>query len=214
MRGITKAIAIAGIYIFSGPNGNIALSYGSGGFGEGLCAEIFVSSLYFHGRDSDLCEEIFPPVPEIKVLWVGGEEPWLQGIHEIKDAFKVLEGLEELIIVGCHTQPFSTVLRMTTNLDEGGRILLPVLQRLTIYVVSGDLDIYDLTRCVGARKEHSRPLEKLTIVFKKTPTERLICMVKPLGEFVGEFEYLVGEAPALVPESVNDGLDSCLDPPH
>ena len=199
-RGITKAVAMPNSCILSGPNGNLGLWCFEGRAREDFDAEFFTTL-------SPIC------VSEIKELWVGHSTtsffypgPWLIDVAGVCGAFAALEKVEDLTIVGCNSEPFSTALGVTAAADADGGVLLPELQRLTIYVVFGDLDIHGLIRCAKARKEHSRSLWKVTLVFRKPVAAQLIREVEPLREFVGEVEHCVGEAPVLIWKGV-DGDD-------
>jgi len=129
--------------------------------------------------------------------------PWEQSFAGIRGAFGFLTKVEDLTIVGCDTGLFSAALGMTAAANADGGILLPALQKLTIYVVYGHLDILDLIRCARARKEHSRSFGEVTIVFREAATVDLILEVESLGEIVGEVKHRVDEAPMLIWKGVD-----------
>lgn len=185
-REITKAVAIPSLCSFSGPNGNLTF----GGTREYFDADYFAS---------------FSPIPvlQIRELWVGQRtesycnskpRPWEQTAGGVHSAFEVLTKVEDLTIVNCETEPFFATLGTTVD----GRVLLPGLQRLTVYVGCGDLNVSALTRCVEARKEHSQPLEKVTVVLEEDPEADVIQEVESLREFVEGLIHRVGETPKLI----------------
>ena len=191
-RGVTKAVAMPNACVLSGPNGNLRFWCFEGGARGDFDAEYFTS---------------FSPisVSEIRELWVGQStmsifwpKPWEQSVTGICGAFGVLTKVEDLTIVGCNMRPFSMALGMAAAADADSGILLPALQRLTVYAVCRDLDILDLIRCARARKEHSRPLGEVTIVFGEVAATDLILKVESLREIVGEVKHRVGEAPMLI----------------
>jgi len=185
MRGITKAVAVPSLCAYSGPNGTLRLQR----------PEIFDSN-YFTS---------YSPISvlHIKELVVGAvlNAPWKHAITGICDTFKVLSELEDLTIVSCVAKPFFTSLGTTVD----SRILLPGLRRLSVYVGFRDLDIPSLIRSAKARKEHSRLLEEVTVVWEEDPGAGVLQVVEPLREFVGELTLRVGEAPEL---PWNDDLDN------
>ncbi|KAF9789241.1 hypothetical protein BJ322DRAFT_528213 [Thelephora terrestris] len=193
-REITKAVAMPNSCILSGPNGNLGLWCFEGRAREDFDAEFFTS--------------LSPiDVLEIKELWVGHSTtsffypgPWLIDIAGVSGAFAALTRVEDLTVVGCNSEPFSSALGMT---DADGGILLPELQSLTIYVVFGDLDIEGLIRCAKTRKEHSRPFWRVTLVFRKEVAAKLIREMRLLRKFVGEVDHRVGEAPTLIWKGVD-----------
>jgi len=139
----------------------------------------------------------------IRELWVGrdtesdfggGPGPWKQTSAGVHGAFDALTKVEDLTVVGCETGPIVATLGAAMD----GRILLPELRRLTIYVGRGDLDVPALVRCARTRKEHSRPLGEVTIVFKELVTTDLIREVELLREFVMEVDHHVGVAPTSI----------------
>ena len=187
-RGITKAVAMPHSCVFSGPNGTLRFWCFNDTRGS-FDAEFFTS---------------FSPisVSEIRELWVGRgttsyfgtrDRPWKQTAAGIHGAFGVLTKVEDLTVVSCETKPFFTTLGSTV--DDG--IILPGLRRLTIYVGCGDLDVPALIRCAKARKEHSRPLLEVTVVWEEEPGADFVQEVESLKEFVGELIYRIGEAPKL-----------------
>jgi len=187
-RGITKAIAMPHSCVLSGPNGNLRF-WCFDTTRRNFDAEFFTS---------------FSPisVSEIRELWVGqstesyprtSRKLWKQTTARIHGTFGVLTKVEDLTIINCETEPFFTTLGSTV--DDG--ILLPGLRRLTIYAGCGDLDISALTRCAETRKEHSRPLLEVTLVWEEEPGADFIQEVELLREFVGELIYRIGETPKL-----------------
>ena len=174
--------------ILSGPNGNLRL----------WCFETGARGDF----DGDYFTSLSPiSVLGIRELCVGHSSmsffwpnPWGLTVTGVCEAFGILTKVEDLTIVGCHTRPFSEALGMAMD----GGILLPALRRLTIYVFYGDLDIIDLIQCARMRKECSRPLGEVTIVFEEAATTDLALKVELLGEFVGEVKHRVGEAPMLI----------------
>jgi len=187
-RGVTKAVAMPNACIFSGPNGNLRF-WCFDDTREEFDAEFFTS---------------FSPiaVSEITELWVGRSttssyfdirgRPWSQTASGIHSAFGVLTEVEDLTIVNCETKPFFTTLGSTVD-----DILLSGLRRLTVYVGCGDLDISDLIQCAKARKEHSRPLSEVTVVWEEEPGADFFQEVELLREFVGGLVYRIGETPKL-----------------
>jgi len=101
--------------------------------------------------------------------------------------------VEDLTIASCETEPFFTMLGSTV--DDG--IILLGLRRPTIHVGCGDLDISALIRCARVRKEHSRPLLEVTVVWEEEPGADFVQEVESLREFVGEVIYHIGEAPTV-----------------
>ena len=188
-RGITKAVAMPNACILSGPNGNIRFRCLDETHGE-LYAEFFTS---------------FAPISllEVRELWVGSSDtdplgtdrsPWGQTAIGVRGVFRALRKVEDLTIVSCQTKPFFSTLR--TAADD--RTLLLGLRRLTIFVGCGDLDVLALIRCAKARKEHSRSLAEVTVVFEKEPGADLVEALESLREFVGELVYRVGKTPELI----------------
>ena len=110
-----------------------------------------------------------------------------------RGAFEVLTKVEDLTIVSCATKPIFTTLQATVD----GKLLLPGLKRLTIYVGFGDLDVSTLIQCAIARKGLFQSLGKVTVVWKKGPGVNVKQQVESLREFVGEITQRVGRAPNL-----------------
>jgi len=187
-RGITKAIAMPNSCILSGPNGNLrfwCFEEVRGNFDAGFFT-------------------LFSPIStsEIRELWVGqrtefyfgdSKDPWKQTIAGVRGVFEVLTKVEDLTVVNCETEPFFATLGAA--LDDG---LVPGLRSLTIYVGCGDLNTPALMQCAKARKEHSRPLREVTVVFKAEPGADVIQEVESIGEFVGELTHRIGETPELI----------------
>ena len=94
---------------------------------------------------------------------------------------------------------------MTLGTTVDGAAPLPGLQKLTIYVGCGDLDISALIQCARARLECSQPLKEVTIIFEDEPGTDIIQEVQSLGEFVGELNYRVDATPELNWEGESDG---------
>jgi len=193
-RGITKAVAMPNSCIFSGPNGNLRF----------WCTEETRKNL-----DAVFFTSFSPiPVLGIRELWVGPGTttyfgtplpPWKQTTASVQGIFGVLTKVEDLTVVGCNMKPFSAALGATVaRASANDGILLPTLQRLTIYVEFGDLDVPALIQCAKARKGHSRPLGEVTIVCKEAVTTDLIRKVESLREFVVEVNHRVGVAPMLI----------------
>lgn len=184
-RGIAKAVAMPNSCILSGPNGNLKFWCFDGTRGY-FDAEFFTS---------------FSPiyVLGIKELWVGRGDtsfrngPWEQNSTRVRSAFEVLTKVEDLTIFRCETEPFYATLALGATADGG--ILLPELRRLTTYAGHGDVDFLALIRCAKARQEHSRPLERVTIVFNEEPGAHLVRGLELLRGFVGELIYPVGRPP-------------------
>ena len=118
--------------------------------------------------------------------------PWKQAVARVRGAFAVLTKVEDLTIVSCETEPFFWALGATAVDD-----VLLGLRRLKIYVGYGTLDVLALIQCARVRKEHSRPLGEVTIVFENEPGADVIREMKSLGEFVEELDYRVGVTPEL-----------------
>lgn len=146
--------------VFSGPNGNLKF-WCFGGTRDNFDAGFFTS---------------FAPtsVLEITDPWVGQRtgphsfispqrQPWKQTAAGVHGAFRVSTKVEDLTIVGCETEPFFSTLGATADEDN----LLPVLQRLTVYIGCGDLAVSALIQCAKARKEHSRQLGKVTMFSRR-----------------------------------------------
>ena len=175
--------------VFSGPNGNLKF-WCFGGTRDNFDAGFFTS---------------FAPISvlEITDLWVGQKtgphsvispQPWKQTAAGVHGAFRVLTKVEDLTIVGCETEPFFSTLGATVDEDN----LLPGLQRLTVCIGCEDLAVSALIQRAKARKEHSRQLGKVTIVFEKDPGVDLAHEVESLRDSVGELIHRVGEAPRLL----------------
>ena len=182
--------------ILSGPNGNLRLRC-SAGTRRDFNAEYFTS---------------FSPISvlDIRELWFGRStktyfdndtKPLRQTCARVRGAFEVLTKVEDLTIIRCETRPFFAALN--TAMDDN--ILLPRLQRLTIYIRYGDLDVPALVQCAKTRKEHSRPLGEVTVVFTdpEAATADLIREVESLREFVAEVNHHVGVAPMLILRGVD-----------
>jgi len=174
---------------FSGPNGNLSF----------WC--------FWENRGAFNAEffTLFSPISvlQIRELWVGQRTepgfdskrgPWKKTVAGVRGAFEVLTKVEGLTIVSCETEPFFATLGATV----GDGVLLPGLQRLTVYDGCGDLDVPALTRCAKARREHFQPLGEVTVVWEKDPGADVVQEVESLREFVGELIHRVGEAPKLV----------------
>jgi len=197
-REITKAVAMRNSCVLSGPNGNLRF-WCFDGNREKLNAEFFT---------------LFSPIStlEIRELWVGpntkpyssgSSKPWKQTAPGVRSAFEVLTKVEDLTIVSCETGPFFATLDTAT--DSG--ILLPGLRRLTIYVGCGDLDVSALVQCAKARKEHSRPLGEVAIIFGSEPQTEVVQVLESLREFVEKLDYRAGVAPVLKHwEGQGDGM--------
>ena len=188
-RGITKVVAMPKSCILSGPNGNLRFWCFSGTRRE-FDAEYFTS---------------FSPIPvlEIRELWVGQStashfggtpEPWKQTAAGVRGAFGMLTKVEDLTIISCETGPIFATLDATVD----DTLLLPRLRRLTIHVGCGNLDVAALVQCTKTRKERSRPLGEVTVVFTEAATTDLIREVELLREFVVEVDHHVGVAPTLI----------------
>jgi len=188
-KEITKAVAMPNSCTFSGPNGHLSFWCFQENR-EAFDAEFFT---------------LFSPISvlQIRELWIGQKtepsfgrkrRPWEQTVAGVHGAFEVLTKVEDLTIVSCETEPFFTALGAVV----GGGVLLPGLQRLTVYDGCGDLDVPALTRCAKARKEHFQPLGEVTVVWEKDPGADAVQEVESLREFVGELIHRVGEAPKLV----------------
>ena len=186
-RGITKAVAMPISCILSGPGGNLRF-WCFKGTREDFDAEFFTS---------------FSPisVSEIRELWVGqrtnsysSPRPWKQTVAGVRGAFGVLAKVEDLTIVSCETKPFFSTLGVAAD----GGILLPGLRKLTVYIGCGDLDILALIECAEARKEHSRPIGEVIVVFEDEPGTDFVEGLESLRALVGELRYGVGEAPEML----------------
>jgi len=193
-RGITKVVAMPNSCNFSGPNGN--LSFWCFGARENFNADFFTS---------------FSPISisQIRELWVGGSPffstsntPWKLTAAGVHGAFEVLTAVEDLTLVSCETKPVLTTLLVKAN----GEISLHGLKRLTIYVGFGDLDVSALIQCIKARKGHFRQVEKLTVIWKKTPGTAVMQELGSLTEFVGELSQRVGKAPKLTWRGDSDSV--------
>ena len=188
-RGITKAVAMPGSCILSGPSGNLRFQ-GDDKIHRWLSAEYFTS--------------FFPiSVLEIRELRVGWSttappvnccEPWKQTTTRVRGMFRVLSKVEDLSIVNCQTEPFFSTLGAAAD----DRTLLLGLRRLTIFVGCADLAVLALIQCAKTRKEYSQPLEEVTIVFEKEPGADLVEGMESLRGFVGELTYRVGKDPDLI----------------
>ena len=186
MRGIIKAVALENACIFSGPNGNLRF----------WC---------FNGTRGDFDAEFFTLISPISVLetrelWVGrnakshiggSPKPWNQTVAGIRGVFGVLTKVEDLTIDSCNTVPIFIMLCQ----NEAGSIPLPGLRRSTIYVGCGDLDSRLLVECAKARKEHSRPLGEIAIIFESKPEAKVTRELESLREFVEELDYHAGVTP-------------------
>jgi len=71
-------------------------------------------------------------------------------------AFEELTDVEGLTIVCCKMEPFPQTLAETVD----GIIHLSGLQKLTVYVGYGDMEVSALMQCKRTRKERFRPLGK------------------------------------------------------
>ena len=187
-RGITKAVAMPNSCVLSGPNGTLRF-WCFEGARTNFDAGFFTS---------------FSPISVLQIteLWAGQRtqfyfgnksRPWKQTATRVRGAFEVLTKVEDLTIVSCETEPFFTTLGTTVN----GGVLLPGLQRLTIYVGCGDLDVPALIQSAKSRKEHFRPLGEVTVVWEEDPGVNVMQEVELLRVFVGELIYRVGKAPKL-----------------
>lgn len=188
-REITKAAAMPNSCILSGPNGNLR----------------FWSFDLTRGRFDAWYFTSFSPifVLEIRELWVGQNgatrAPWNQTVAGARGAFGVLTKVEDLTIVSCETGP----LFATLGAIAGDCVLLPGLRRLTIYVGFGDVEVPTLVQCAKARKKHSRPLGKVTVIFEEEPGADFVGELESLRAFVGELVYSVGVTPRLFWETTD-----------
>ena len=187
-RGITKAVVIQNSCNFSGPSGNLRFRWFQRACGD-------IDALSFTS---------FSPISvlQIRELWIGqrtvhrlsnNRTSWKQTAAGLRGSFGVLTDVEGLTIVCCKMEPFLQTLGETVD----GGILLPALQRLTVYVGCGDMDVPALIQCTKERKEHFRPLGEVTVVWEKDPGTGVRDEVESLREFVGELVHRVGEAPKL-----------------
>ena len=187
-KGITKVVAMPNSCVLSGPNGNLRF-WGFRRIRGTFDAQFFTP---------------FSPISvlEIRELWVvhkstsyiGSARRFLDPTAaEIRSAFKVPPKVEDLTLVGCRTERFFSALGM----EADGVVLLPGLQRLTLFVGWEDLDFSALIQSAKARKEHAQPLGQVTIVFEEEPEADLVEGVEMLKEFVGESIYRVSEPPKL-----------------
>ena len=187
-RGITKAVVMEGSCTFSGPSGNLSFRWFQG-TREDIDAHFFTS---------------FSPISvlQIRELWIGQRTRylfhsdrtcWKQTAAGLRGAFEVLKDLESLTIVCCKMEPF---LQTLGEIVDGG-ILLPGLQKITVYVGCGDLDASALIQCAKARKEHFRSLGEVAVVWERDPGAGVRREVELLRAFVGELIHRVGEAPKL-----------------
>jgi len=179
MRGITKAVVMRNSCVLSGPNGSLKLFFDE--TRDNFDAEFFTS--------------LSPiSVLDIRELWVAvnSGRPFGHTSAGVRDALGVLMMVEDLNIVNCETVPFFSALGVAS--DDG--IILPRLQRLTIYVGCKDLDIPALIHCMRARNECSEPLG-VTLVFEGKPEADLVERLEALRELVGELIYRVGRASKL-----------------
>ena len=183
-RGITKAVAMPNSCILSGPNGNLRFWFSTrASFDAGFFTSLYPIS-----------------VSEIKELWVGHKDArplqeirvWDPTVAEVYGVFEVLTKVEDLAIVSCKPGSFLSALVVVAD----DRIPLPTLRRLTVFVGQWGLDVPALIQCAKTRKEHSRPLGQVTIVFEE-PKAEFIEGVELLREFVGESVFRVGATPRL-----------------
>lgn len=72
-----------------------------------------------------------------------------------------------------------------------------------IYVGHENLDVPALIRCAKVRKEHSRPLEEVTVVLENEPGVGFIREVESLRETVAEAKHRVCESPILIRRDVD-----------
>ena len=107
---------------------------------------------------------------------------WKQTAAGVRGAFEVLTDVKGLTIVRCKMEPFLQTLVETVD----GRILLPGLQKLMVYIGCGDMDVSALIQCTRTRKEHFRPLGEVTVVWEKDPRAGVRDEAESLREFVGE----------------------------
>ena len=119
---------------------------------------------------------------------------WKESATGLRGASEVLTDAGGLTIVCCKMEPFLQTLGETVD----GRILLPGLQKLTVYVGYGDMDVSVLIQCTRTRKEHSRSLGEVIVVWEKDPGAVFRGEVESLSEFVGELVHRVGETPKLL----------------
>ena len=119
---------------------------------------------------------------------------WKESAARLRGASEVLTDVEGSTIVCCKMEPFLQTLGETMD----GRILLPGLQKLTVYVGYGDMDVSVLIQCTRTRKEHSRPLGEVIVVWEKDPGAVFRGEVESLSEFAGELVHRVGETPKLL----------------
>ena len=186
-RGITKVGASPNSCILSGPNGNLRLWW------------FEKTRRTFNAKNFTSFSPI--SVLQIRELWVKwGRRPY-PGVRSflreqtptaIYGAFWVLTKVEDLTLVSCQTEPFLAALGMPV---DGCDVLLPRLRRLTVFVGYGDLDVPALRQCAKARKERSRPLGGVTVVFEKGQGTGLAEGLESLREFVEELVYCAGETP-------------------
>lgn len=59
------------------------------------------------------------------------------------------------------------------------------------------MDVGTWTRRLSSRKERSRSLREVTIIFENEPEVDLVQELEQLGEIVGELNYRVGVTPVL-----------------
>ena len=182
-RGITKAVAMAYMCVFSGPNGTLRF-WSSKNFDAEFVASFSPISL------SHITELLIIP-KENRSKYAALNNPWEHTISGACGAFEAFTAVEDLTIASCVTEPLFTALGMTVN----SGILLPGLRRLSIDVGYGDLNVSTLFQCAKARKEHSRLLEEVTIVWGEDPGADVIQAVESLREYVGELTQRVS-APA------------------
>ena len=190
-REITKAVAMPNSCDFSGPNGDLRFIWSDEARGS------------FNGRYFTSLSPVF--VLDIRELLVGQNttagSPWKQTVAGARGAFSVLTKVEDLTIVNCETGPLFAAL----GVAKDGRMFLPELQRLTIYVGLGNVKVLALIRCAEARKERSKPLGKVTVIFKEELGDDSVRELESLRAFVGELIYYVGAAPKLSREIDDNG---------
>ena len=189
MRGIAKAVVMPRSCILSGPNGYLRFCTPQENC-DNFNAELFTLS----------------PITTsgIRKLWVGAAA--IRAFRKetaacIRGVFEVLTKVEDLTILSCKTELIFAALG--TKLGDA---VLPGLQRLTIYVGYGDLDIAALVQCAKTRKENSRSLREVAITFENEPGADVIQEVEPLREFVERLIRHVGVSPVLKLEGEDCGI--------
>jgi len=106
--------------------------------------------------------------------------------------FGILAKVEDLTVVSCRMGlVFSALVAAADD-----RVPLPRLRRLTVFLGLSGLDVPAHIQCAKTRKEHSRPLGEVTIVFEE-PKVEFVEGVELLKEFVGESMCHVGTAPKI-----------------